>query len=191
MSNAQRILTYTHYNMPCQLLIHSDSTTIRIQQDKDHGLYVESTGRIKRISSTLYQIVDTANFSMSLEENDTNAYSQFWIHVDSSFKYFGDIKNLKLTYFDGVTRIVNPSKGKSIDYYFDKSKFNKQHSHLTIETKHINPITNKVVFLKLFLRASIAFDSKYIENFQLHISSSAIHTIGEPIIGEINSVNAN
>ena len=191
ITNSQRILSYTHYNAPCQLLIRSDSTTIRIQQSKDKSFYIESSGRIKKIGNSSYQIVDTVHFSMSIMENDTNVYSQFGVYVDSAFKYFKDIKSLSIKYYDGVTKILKPMQGKYVNYYFDKSKFNKQHSYITIDTKHINPITNKSTFLKLSLRSSIEFSSKYIEKFQLFISSSIIHTMGEPIFGEINSANAN
>jgi hypothetical protein len=122
---------------------------------------------------------------MSVMENDQDEYSQFGIYVDSSFKYFDDIKILSIRYHDGTTDIVHPVKGGFMKYYFNKSRFNRKNKYLSINTRHKDPVTKKPVFVKLFLRDSIEFYSKYITEFDIIISGKKIRILGEPVFSEI------
>ncbi|MCA6450340.1 MAG: hypothetical protein IM584_06000 [Chitinophagaceae bacterium] len=184
-SKAQRIFKYSHLNNPCELLINPDSTTVRVLKSSSNDLYIESNGRIRKINHSLYQIVDTSFFSLSIMENDVDPYSQFGVYVDTIFPRFKDIENILIQYADGTTNSIKLQKGEHIKYYYDKKKYNKKHPFIKIITNHSNPITKQPVKLTLFLRASLAFDSRFIESFQLQMLPNSTKMIGEPIITEV------
>lgn len=185
MGNAQELYQYQHYHNPCTLLVLSDSVVVRVEQSAKRDLYIESVGKIRRLNDSLYHIIDTALFSMSIMENDQDQYSRFGIYVDSSFRHFDDIKILSIQYSDGSTAILKSIKGGFVNYYFDKLKFNKDRKFLFVATKHKNPINKQIVSTKLSIGASIEFSSKYITEFDIIISGKQVKVFGAPAFSEI------
>jgi hypothetical protein len=185
MGNAQKFYEYQHFQNPCTLMLRSDSVVVRIEQSVKRDLYIESIGKIKRLNDSLYHIIDTAIFSMSIMENDQDEYAQFGISVDSFFRHFNDIKMLSIQYYDVTKAFLHSIKGGFVKYYFDKLKFNNEHNSLFVITNHKNPITSQMVSIKLLIGASIEFSSKYISEFDIIISGKKLKVIGEPAFREI------